>query len=157
MPRRPDYPFEPKSTAHVQAGDFWGIPLRRGGWYACGRVLRVWDSRVNLTVGLLDWCEPVLPSADNIEGAQVLAYSMVHIKSIRLTGGVLLGHRPLQDDGGWEGLVGEPDRGPGIHEGAWGYLHIEDLAHDYFGRHFPEQPNPAVERPTPLRSGSRDS
>ena len=131
--------------------------MRRGGWYACGRVLRVWDSRVDLTVGLLDWCEPVLPSAATIAGARVLDYSKVHIKSIQLTGGPLLGHRPLEDDGGWEGLVGGPDRGPGLHEGAWGYLEIEALAHKYFGRHFPEQPHPAVERPPPLRSDSRSS
>jgi hypothetical protein len=151
--KHPGFPFAPKSTAHVRAGDFWAIPLRRGGWYACGRVLRVWDSRVNLTVGLLDWCEPVLPTPDNIAGARVLRYSMIHIKSGRLTGGELLGHRPLVQDGGWESLVGEPDLGPGVHEGAWGYLFIEELAHGHFGRHFPESPNPAVERPVPLQQG----
>lgn len=150
MSPHPGFPFRPKSTSYVRAGDFWGIPLRRGGWYACGRVLRVWDSRVHVTTGLLDWCEPDPPTTDSIAGARVLRYSMAHIKSIGLTGGSLLGHRPLADDGGWVALVGAPDRGPGLHEGAWGLVFIEDLAHSYFGRHFPASPNPAVDRPPAL-------
>lgn len=151
MPR-PPFPFTPKSTAHVLAGDFWGIPLWRGGWYACGRVLRVWDSRVLFTIGLLDWCEPVPPTADKIAGARVLEHGKAHIKTVAHTGEALLGHRPLEDDGGWAALVGIPDRGPSLDEPTWGYGMIADRAHSYFGRHFPEQPNPAVERPAPLQN-----
>jgi hypothetical protein len=55
--KRPDYPSEPKSTAHVRAGEFWGIPLRLDGWYACDRVLTVWDSRVNQTAERVDACQ----------------------------------------------------------------------------------------------------
>jgi hypothetical protein len=36
--------------------------------------------------------------------------------------------------------------------GSWGYKFIEDLAHDHFGRHLPEEPHPAVERPTGINS-----
>jgi hypothetical protein len=82
----PTFPFTPKTTAYVRAGDFWGIPLRRGGWYACGRVLRLGDSRVDLTIGLLDWCEPTPPTTDNIAGARVLDYGSAHIKTIGLEG-----------------------------------------------------------------------
>lgn len=149
-------PFTPKSTAYVRAGDFWGIPLRRGGWYACGRVLRLGDSRVDLTIGLLDWCEPTPPTTDNIAGARVLDYGSAHIKTIGLTGGALLGHRPLEADGGWPVLVGVPDEGRRWNEPAWGYLEIEGRTHEYFGRHFPEHPIPASERPAPLQRGERD-
>jgi len=107
---------------------------------------------VLLTIGLIDWCEPTPPTAENIAGARVLDYGTAHIKTIRLTGGGLLGHRPLDLDGDWPGLVGVPDRGPSLDESTWGYLSIEDRAHDYFGRHFPEQPDPAIERPAPLQA-----
>jgi hypothetical protein len=30
---------------------------------------------------------------------------------------------------------------------TWGYQVIEGLAHEYFGRHLPEYPEPATERP----------
>lgn len=149
------FPVTPKSTAYIEAGDFWQIPLRRGGWHACGRVLRVWDSRVLLTIGLLDWCEPVPPTEDNIAGARGLDYGTAHVKTVGLTGGALLGHRPLDLDGGWPVVVGVPDRGPSLDEPTWGYLVIADQAHSYFGRHFPEHPTPAVERPAPLQSGWR--
>ena len=36
----PEYPFEPKSNAHLLPGQFWGVPLSDGRW-ACGRVLAV--------------------------------------------------------------------------------------------------------------------
>lgn len=144
MPKHPGYPFVPKTTAHVRVGDFWAIPLRRGGWYACGQVLYVPEGRVNVVVGLLDWCEPDLPTADAIAGAPILDWNAVHIKSIRLTGGPLLGNSPLEPGGwamGWTG---------------WGYLEIESRAHNHFGRHFPDEPNRAVERPQPLRREAQE-
>ena len=139
MPAHPGFPFVPRSTAHVRAGDFWGIPLRRGGWYARGQVLYVPDGRVAVVVGLLDWCEPVPPAADSIAGAGVLDWAGAHVKTIGLTGGPLLGHRLLDSGGGW--ALG------GV---TWGYLEIENRAHTHFGRHFPVEPTPAVERPQPL-------
>lgn len=145
MPKHPGYPFIPKSTAHIRAGDFWAIPLRRGGWFACGRVLYVWpQGRVHVVIGLLDWCEPELPTADTVAGAEVLAFGHAHIKSIKLTGGPLLGNYPLQPGEGWA-LGGS----------TWGYLEIERMAHSQFGRHFPEHPSPATERPSPLQRDRR--
>jgi len=142
------FPFTPRWTSRVEVGDFWAIPLRRGGWYACGRVLRL-DSRVLLTVGLLDWCEPRPPTSESISGASVLDWGVAHVKTIELTGGALTGHRDLAEDGGLLRLVGVSAEGPGA-EPVWGYLSIEAKAHDHFGRHFPEEPNPATERPPAL-------
>lgn len=145
MPKHPGYPFIPKSTAHLRAGDFWAIPLRRGGWYACGRVLCVWpEGRVHVVIGLLDWCEPAPPSAESVDGAAVLEFGHAHVKTIALTGGPLLGNHPL--------ALGE---GYALGGSTWGYLFIEDRAHSHFGRHFPEHPNPATERPAPLQSDWR--
>jgi hypothetical protein len=142
------FPFTPRLTSDVEVGDFWGIRLRRGGWYACGRVLRL-DSRVMLTVGLLDWCEPAPPTSERIGGARVLDWGVAHVKTVELTGGRLLGHRDLAEDGGLVHLVGVSADALGD-EPVWGYLSIEDKAHDRFGRHFPEEGTQATERPSAL-------
>jgi len=97
-----------------------------------------------VVIGLLDWCEPSLPTVDSVTGAEVLEFGHAHIKSIELTGGPLLGNYPLQPGEGWA-LGGS----------TWGYLVIEERAQSYFGRHFPEDPNPAIERPAPLQSDWR--
>lgn len=147
MARHPGFPFAPKTVAHVRAGDFWGIPLLRGGWYCCGRVLCT-DPGLNnrqLTVGLLDWCEPEKPTSDAIAGAKVLRHGIEHVRVIAAHGG-LLGHRPLELDGGLEYLLpGRPVAGLGV--SVWADS-ISGYAHDLFGRHFPEGPAKATERPT---------
>lgn len=56
---------------------------------------------------------------------------------------MLLGHRPLDLDGIADPLVDHDE----LDIGTWGYMHIEDLAHDRFGRHFAEHPEVATERP----------
>jgi hypothetical protein len=149
MARHPGFPFSPKTVAQVRAGDFWGIPLRRGGWYCCGRVLGT-DPGVNnrqLTVGLLDWCEPEKPTAGAIARAKVLRHGIEHVRVIAAHGG-LLGHRPLDVDGGLEYLLpGRPVTGLDV--SVWSDS-ISDYAHDLFGRHFPESPAKATERPTGL-------
>jgi hypothetical protein len=107
------------------------------------------DSRVLVVVGLLDWCEPQQPSSASIAGAPVLAVGAAHVKTIELTGGALLGHRDLGQDGGLPRLLATL---PGVLDDipVWGYLSIEDRAHEAFGRHFPDEPNPAAERPIAL-------
>lgn len=154
MPHPRIFPFEPRTTAHVRPGDFWAIPTRRGGWYCCGRVLATGvegsrGRRTALVVGLMDWCEPHPPTTDALAGAVVTGYGAAHIKTIRETGGPLLGHRPFEPDGGLDVLLaGRP-----IHDDlvTWGYASIEVEAHALFGRHFPGTPSVAAERPAPLR------
>ncbi|MFF5235524.1 hypothetical protein [Dactylosporangium sp. NPDC000521] len=98
-------------------------------------------------MGLLDWCGPEVPTADTIPGATVLAHGEAHIKTIRETGGLLLGHRPLDADD-LDTLLNGRD----LHDcPVWGYQSIEDYAHEYFGRHFPERPNRATQLPAPLQ------
>lgn len=97
-------------------------------------------------VGLLDWCEPLVPTAESIAGRAVLEFGNAHIKTIRETGGALLGHRPLEEDG-----IAAP-AGPGAFDlvPVWGYKEIEGRTHAYFGRHFPAEPDLATERPPHL-------
>lgn len=139
MSRHPGYPFDPKSTAHVRPGDFWAIATRRGGWYCCGLVLAISNLTAtrSLVVALLDWCEPDLPTANSIAKSAVLDFGVAHVKTVRETGGMLLGR-------------GDPPTIAGIDNPnltVWGYRYIEGLAHHHFGRHFPLDPCPAVERP----------
>ncbi|WP_213455471.1 hypothetical protein [Rhizomonospora bruguierae] len=157
MARHPGFPFEPRSTAYVSPGDFWAIPTRRGGWYCCGIVLAINVSEVapsrSLIVGLLDWCGPRPPAVDTMTGATVLAHGEAHVKTIRATGAILLGHM-LLDAGGLDALL----NGRVVRDcPVWGYKSIEDLAHEHFGRHFPERPTRATRLPAPLRYLARDA
>ncbi|GEL98049.1 hypothetical protein [Cellulomonas terrae] len=103
----------------------------------------------SIAVALLDWCEPQPPTAASIAGAGVLDWGHAHVKTVRESGGALVGHRPLELDGGLAGLIGGDDLDPMVGS-TWGYLFIEDLAHARFGRHFPEEPLVALERPPVL-------
>src|SRR5262245_21051544 len=103
------YPFVPRSTARLCAGQFWSIPLLNGRW-ACGRVLQLKvtaggrrDSRAFLA-GLMNWSSRYPPTSDTIAGAQVLEQGQAHIKTIRENGGIVLGYRALEADGIEPGL-----------------------------------------------------
>jgi hypothetical protein len=100
------YPFEPKSTAYLEPGQFWGVPLSDGR-FACGRVLAVprepdpfipVSSRIFLA-GLHRWVGDAPPTSEDIAGAGLLAQGFVHIRAIREHGGSLLGMRSLEADG----------------------------------------------------------
>jgi hypothetical protein len=150
--RHPGYPLIPRSNTHVAAGDYFAIPLRRGGWFCAGRVVNA-RTRLNnrwVTVGLLDWCEAEPPTSDTIAGAKVLDYGREHVRVLADLGG-LLGHRSLEADGGLEYLLaGRPVCGDAV--GTWSGI-IISRAHARFGRHFPESPAMATERPTGLTAG----
>lgn len=97
------YPFEPKSNAHLEAGQYWSIPLSDGR-YGCGRVLAVArmpdphvlvNSRAFLG-GLLDWVGGSPPTAESIAGARVLRQGFAHVKAIQTTGGFVVGSGPLR-------------------------------------------------------------
>lgn len=131
-----------------------GDPDAACGWYCCGRVLATYrdasyGKRSLLLIGLLDWCEPHRPTSQTIAGAMVTDYAAAHVKTIRESGGQLLGHRPLEEDGGLPTLLG--GRSCGFDDVAtWGYMSIEYHAHHRFGRHFPADPAVAMERPSSL-------
>ena len=155
MSNHPGYPFMPKTTTHLRAGDFWPIPLRRGGWYACGRVLRVLDGRSRVIVGLVDWCEPTQPTADTIQSRKILTSGTANVRSIAETGGPILGNAPLEDEADWDTRLRRPGEPPRVGDVAFGGEGLESVAHEYFGRHFPDHPVPATERPAPLQSTNR--
>jgi len=101
-----DVPFEPKSNAHLEPGQFWAIPLSNGT-FACGRVLAVShtpdpsipvNSRAFLA-GLLGWVGDEPPTSDAIAGAPLIAQGFAHVLTIRRSGGLILGRRPLEVDG----------------------------------------------------------
>ena len=100
------YPFEPRSTAHLEPGQFWGVPLSDGR-FACGRVLevpRAKDPQIPVSTrtflaGLMDWVADVPPTQVGIAGAPLLEQGFAHVRAIRENGGMVLGMRPLEVDG----------------------------------------------------------
>ena len=102
----PAYPFVPKSNRWLLAGQFWAVPLSDGR-FGCGRVLdvprkpdiHVTVARTIFLAGLLDWVDDVPPTGAAIAGAALVAQGFAHIKAITTTGGDVLGHRDLDEDG----------------------------------------------------------
>jgi hypothetical protein len=155
VPKHPGYPFIPKSTTHIRAGDFWAIPLRRGGWYACGRVLCLLPSRTLLIMGLMDWCEPTVPTAESLRGRGVIHFGAGHATlSIAERGQPLLGNLQLEDGDHWQAVAAAWTANE-VGSVTLGGDGLEGHAHAHFGRHFPEFPSPATERPVPLRGAWR--
>jgi hypothetical protein len=150
-----EYPFVPKSTAYLEPGHFWSIPLDRGG-YSCGRVVQLRiqhgkrDSRVFLA-GLMDWFGPDPPTAQSIAGKRVIEQGAVHVKTIRENKGQIFGFRELALDGiepwlfkdawvatyvqrGFEAVRRANGRDAYLPVlSAWGFEVIKLLAEDYFG------------------------
>jgi hypothetical protein len=154
VPKHPDYPFIPQSTTHVRAGDFWAIPLRRGGWYACGRVLCLLPRRTFVIMGLMDWCEPRVPTGEGLHGRKVLHFGAGQVRSIAEAGRPILGNLELEDDDYWQ-AVGTAWLANEVGSVTLGGDGLEGQAHAHFGRHFPEHPYPATERPVPLQGDWR--
>lgn len=161
MTGRTGYPFEPKSIARLQAGQFWAVPLS-DGWHACGRVLHVpgpadslyLNSRIFLA-GLMDWSAPEPPTSKDIAGHGLLAQGRMHVATIRDSGSLILGQRDLELDA-ITGLREVSHRGGGtvwLYEGGlrlrpatteesrtlpvmsvWGRQVIQVLARKHFAR-----------------------
>ncbi len=98
----PPYPFKPKSSASLRAGDFWALPLV-GGQYGCGRVIALKQktgtgSRSMLLAGLMNWVGNSLPTAAELAGRGTVAQGQIPLCSIWETGGEILGNRPLSED-----------------------------------------------------------
>lgn len=144
------FPFAPRSNSRVERGDFWAIRTRRGGWYACGVVL--WDgrgsgSRTKIAVGLLDWCGPQLPTCADVGRAKVIDYGVAHIRTIETTGAHVIGNCTLATAPTAQEVAIAASR---FEIPAWGLDTIEFAVHAHIGRHFPEHPAVATERPAAL-------
>jgi hypothetical protein len=134
VPRKPAYPFTPKSNRYLQAGQFWALPFKDGR-FACGRVLLVPafgpTDRIGIVVGLLDWVGDAPPTSVSISGRPVLEEAKRRFEAIANTGGEVLGHRALEDDG----IVPEHSNelGIGVPERVWGWRTILNIAERRFG------------------------
>jgi len=152
------YPFQPKSTAKLVPGQYWGVPLSNGT-YACGRVVQVLakgveGSRVTFLAGLMDWNGSEPPNAATIAGADFLGQGQAHLKTITENGGTVLGHRPLETNNlnpwqfrgaeffrnsyVYEGLIKARPQTPDDDKlpvlGVWGFKFITTLAEKEFVR-----------------------
>jgi hypothetical protein len=102
-------------------------------------------------MGLMDWCEPTLPTAEDIGGRKVLHFGAGHVRSIAETGQPILGNLALEDHQTWA-TVARDWQAAEVGSVTLGGDGLEGQAHQYFGRHFPEHPSPTIERPAPLES-----
>ena len=96
------YPLIPKTTAHLQPGQFWSIPMADGR-FGCGRVLRVdtggrTGGRTRFIAAILDWVGDSPPSSEAIAGSVVLNVGNAHVRLVSFGGGAILGERPLAAD-----------------------------------------------------------
>jgi hypothetical protein len=104
MKRKPlTYPFVPKTTNWLLAGQFWALPLS-DGTFGCARVIEVPPvelrrSRMEFLAGVIDWHSSEMPTSDSIAGAPCLVQGQAHLKAITRTGGEILGFRDLAADG----------------------------------------------------------
>jgi hypothetical protein len=97
-----EFPFTPKSNAHLEPGQFWSIPLSDGR-FACGRVLRVdrereYGRRTMFIAGLLDWVGDEPPTSETIAGAPLLDAGHARFDLVTYRKGTILGLRPLELD-----------------------------------------------------------
>jgi hypothetical protein len=88
------------------------------------------SDRVGVVIGLMDWVGDEPPERNGLAGRQILEQAASRFDAITLTGGQVLGIRPLALDG----LVANPF--DGVHVGAghrvWGARMIHNLAEQYF-------------------------
>jgi len=152
------YPFVPKSTAMLEPGQYWSIPLDNGR-FGCGRVIQLQikngkrDRRAFLA-GLMDWWGRKPPTADRIAGCGVVEQGCADIKTIQATGGQVLGFRDLSLDKIEANLFRDAEFATSVQRGlnyerpfdrkkdaalpvlsGWGYLVIKILAEKRFGAH----------------------
>ena len=85
------YPFVPKSTAYMRAGQFWAVPLSNGR-YGCGYVVSLdQSSRSMFVAGLTDWFGDAPPTASQLAGHRVVEHAKAHLKTITEHGREILG------------------------------------------------------------------
>lgn len=113
------YPFTPKSTAYMKAGQFWPIPLSNGR-FACGRVLQIarehgQSSTKMFLAGLMDWSGSEEPVSNDLEGIRILRSGSAHIKTITHIGAEIVGIRDLKADGLTVPFTLDQARGPSRH------------------------------------------
>jgi hypothetical protein len=98
----PTYPLVPRSNRQLRPGQYWAIPLSDGR-FAAGRVMAVPAfgprDRTGVVVGLMDWVGDRPPTSEDLAGRPVLVQAKARFEAITMTGGSVLGLRPLEADG----------------------------------------------------------
>ena len=122
------YPFKPKSTAKLERGQFWAIPLTNGK-YCCGIVLHLLQTagkkeQRTFHAGLVDWVGNIPPTTNDINGREILETGATHIKTITEVGSEILGKSNLKPE---EEVIEYTDS---IH--TWGYNFINLLGEKHF-------------------------
>jgi hypothetical protein len=125
------YPLIPKSTAKMEAGQFWPIHLKNGQ-YACGVVVAIVnkengkrDSRTFLA-GLLDWSGTSAPDNQEIYGRKLLEKGFAHIKTITNINSCIIGK--IEPKWNYPKIMKQADN-----IRSWGYNVINLLSEKYFG------------------------
>lgn len=102
MATEPTYPLVPKSNRLLRPGQFWAIPLSDGR-FAAGRVMAVPafgpGDHTGVVVGLVDWVGDAPPTSEDLAGRPLLVQAKARFEAISMTGGAVLGLRPLELDG----------------------------------------------------------
>jgi hypothetical protein len=105
--------FTPKSTALLERGHYWAIPLPSGGFGAgcvvghrLTSVARKRHSRM-FVAGVVAWRAPYPPTAEALAGRSVYRHGFAHIRAILEAGGAILGAADI-DFGGLPSEVVEP-------------------------------------------------
>ena len=93
-------PFEPKSTAYLERGHFWALPLQGGAFGAgcvVGRAIRQGKiSTREFIAGVVAWTGTEIPTPEVLVGREVIAHAFAHIKAVTESGGLILGKALLQ-------------------------------------------------------------
>ncbi len=129
-----EFPFEPRSTAHLRQGQFWCFELSNGQYVAGVVVARaISNGKANRRIflaGLLDWHgkKPACPS--ELENSTVIGSGFAHIATIQNNGNSVIGelerHWEIPSEMEYFGLTAD---GPTL----WGTAFIRALAEDRFG------------------------
>jgi hypothetical protein len=129
----PSYPFEPRSNAYLQPGQFWAIPLSDGR-FAAGRVMAVPafgpKDRTGVVIALMDWSGDQPPTSDDLAGHDALIQAKSRFDAISRTGGEILGIRPLGLDR--IEAIDPMESGVGTKHLVWGALTIAKHANEHF-------------------------
>jgi len=132
VPTTSSIPFKPKSTAYLERGHFWAIPLQSGAFGAgcvVGRALRHGkpDSR-EFIAGVVAWTGIEVPTSEVLFGREVLAHAFAHIKAVTESGGLILGKARLQ-------FRSLPTEAEVLSFSTWGYGVPRVLAQKYAAEH----------------------
>ncbi len=87
MSKKIPYPFIAKSTAYLEAGQFWAIALHEPGYYGCGRVLQTYPSTASnakrwFIAGLMAWVDTKPPTTESIANCEIIQQMDSHCKEI---------------------------------------------------------------------------